>query len=130
MNNWNIAGTVGKDAALRHTQAGDAVLGFSVAVKERVKGEDQTLWVDCSLFGKRADALSQYITKGTRIAVSGQAGVRQHEGKAYMTLRAADLTLLSSQSKPDHERQQTAKVARESAQSKQQEDFPEDDIPF
>lgn len=89
-----IAGNLGKDATLRRTQGGDPVLGFSVAVEERSGQEKRTLWFDCSLWGKRGEALEQYLTKGTRVAVSGDLSTREHEGRIYLTVRASEVTLM------------------------------------
>ena len=134
MNNWTIAGNAGKDAVLRHTPQGDPVLNFSVGVTERKGQENVTLWVDCSLWGKRAESLEPYISKGSKVTVSGQAGVRVHEGKAYMTMRVADVTLQGS--KQDGERRESAQRNKQSdgpqpsPPSSAGSDFPEDDIPF
>lgn len=89
-----IAGNIGKDAVLRTTQNGDKVLGWSVAVEERNGQDKRTIWFDCSLWGRRAEALAQYLTKGTRVAVSGELSTREHEGKTYLTIRANEVTLL------------------------------------
>lgn len=134
MNNLTVAGNVGKDAVLRHTLQGDPVLNFSVGVTERKGQENVTLWVYCSLWGKRAESLEQYIGKGQKVVVSGQAGVRVHDGRAYMTMRVADVTLQGS--KQDGERRETSQRNRASqaptqhTQGGADSDFPEDDIPF
>lgn len=93
MNNITIAGRVGKDAAVRSTQAGDRVAGFSVAVSE---GKDRTTWFSCSLWGDRADKLAQYIRKGDPITVSGSVSARVHDGNAYLEVRVGQVTLQSS----------------------------------
>lgn len=133
MNNWTVAGNVGKDAVLRHTPQGDPVLSFSVGVTERKGQENVTLWVDCSLWGKRAESLEPHIRKGSKVTVGGQAGVRVHDGKAYMTMRVADVTLQGS--RQDGERRETATNAgRQERPARQQPqeppDFQEDSIPF
>lgn len=134
MNNWTIAGNVGKDAVLRRVPQGDPVLNFSVGVTERKGQENVTLWVDCSLWGKRAESLEPHIRKGSKVTVSGQAGVRVHEGKAYMSMRVADVTLQGS--RQDGERRETAQRNSQSDGQQQSQpsaagsDFPEDDIPF
>src|SRR6056297_2427108 len=85
-----IAGNVGRDAELRKTQNGDSVLGFSIAV-DNGKDKDAS-WYDCSVWGKRADALSQHITKGLKLCVSGRPSCREHNGKAYMQINVDQLT--------------------------------------
>lgn len=92
MQNLTIAGTVGKNAILRHTQNNDPILGFSVAVSNG-KDKDAT-WYDCSLFGPRGEKVKDYITKGTRIAITGRPTVRVHEGKPYLGVSVNDFTLL------------------------------------
>lgn len=91
MNRLIIAGTVGKDAVLRRTQNGDPILGFSVAVDN---GKDkESTWYDASIFGKRGQALENYIIKGTKLTLSGRPTVRVHEGKAYLGVMVDDIAL-------------------------------------
>lgn len=44
--------------------------------------------------GKRGEALASHLTKGTAVAVSGDLGRREHEGKTYLTVRVDQVTLL------------------------------------
>lgn len=94
MNSYTAIGRVGRDAEVRHTANSETVAGFSVAVDSGYGAKKQTLWFDCSVWGKRAESLAQYIKKGDRIAVQGELGTRQHDGKTYLTLRTSDVTLL------------------------------------
>ena len=92
-----IAGNVGKDAELRRTQGGDAVLGFSLAVdngKDRDGNKRPATWFDCSVWGKRAEALQGHITKGTRLTLSGRPTARAHDGKAYLGISVDNLTFM------------------------------------
>lgn len=98
MNNYSAVGRVGRDAQVRHTAGGDAVVGFSLAVDSGYGPKKQTLWFDVSLWGHRAEKIAPYIRKGDRIAVQGEIGTREHEGKTYLTLRAADVTLIGPKS--------------------------------
>src|SRR5690606_27780891 len=53
----------------------DAVLSFSVADSQ---GRDKpTIWWNCSLFGKRAAALSEYLVKGQQVTVAGTVSERE-----------------------------------------------------
>lgn len=90
-----IAGTVGKDAVLRNTQSGDAILGFSLAVdngKDASGNKRETTWYDCSIWGKRGSSLERHITKGSKLTLTGRPTVRVHEGKAYLGISVDDLT--------------------------------------
>lgn len=64
---------IGRDAEVRFTPKGEAVANLSLAFTYGRKGDDgkrPTQWVDGSLWGKRAEALAQYLTKGTLLAVT------------------------------------------------------------
>lgn len=91
MKNITIAGNIGKSAELR--QAGNSqVAGFSVAVSNG-RDKDST-WFDCSLWGKRGEALAQYLTKGSKVCVTGELKTREHDGKTYLKIDANDVTLM------------------------------------
>jgi single-strand DNA-binding protein len=92
-----IAGTVGKDAELRRTGNGDAVLNFSVAVdqgKDKNGNKRDAKWYDASLWGKRAESLQSYITKGSKLTLQGRPTAREHQGKVYMGIAVNDLTFM------------------------------------
>ena len=64
---------IGRDCELRYSPQGEAVCNLSLAFSLATKGKDGkplTQWVDAALWGKRAEALSQYLTKGRAVAVS------------------------------------------------------------
>ena len=92
-----IAGTVGKDAELRRTQSGDPILSFSLAVdqgKDRNGNKRDTKWYDASIFGKRAESLQNYITKGSKLTLQGRPTAREYNGKVYMGIAVNDLTFM------------------------------------
>lgn len=97
MQTLTIAGNVGKDAVLRRTQSGDAVLGFSVAVdngKDKGGNRRESTWYDCSIWGKRAESLERHITKGLKLVLRGKPTARAHDGKAYLGLSVDDWTFM------------------------------------
>jgi single-strand DNA-binding protein len=94
MKSITIAGNIGKDAVTRTTNAGDKVTGWTVAVEERNGQEKRTIWFDVSIWGKRGESLAQYLTKGGKVAVSGELSTREHEGKTYLTVKADQVTLM------------------------------------
>ena len=93
MFNAVIAGNIGRDAETRQVGS-TAVTNFNVAVEQRAKGGKTTTWVRCALWGKRGDTLAQYLTKGSKVCVSGTLTTREHEGKTYIEVEASDVTLL------------------------------------
>lgn len=110
MLSMTIAGNVGKDAQLRRTQGGEAVLGFSVAIdqgKDKNGNKRDSVWVSCSIWGKRAESLQSYITKGTKMVLTGRPGVNVYEGKGSLTLSVDDFTFMgSAQKREDSDGQQ------------------------
>ena len=70
-----IIGRLTRDAELKYTNSGLAVSSFSLAVNRRKRSgdnwEDEVSFFDLALFGKRAEALNQYLTKGQQVAVEG-----------------------------------------------------------
>ena len=109
MISMTVAGNVGRDAQLRRTQGGDPVLGFSVAVdmgKDKNGNKRDAVWVNCSIWGKRAESLETYIKKGTKLVLTGRPGVNVYEGKGSLTLSVNDLTFMggSQQQRSDEDR--------------------------
>ena len=97
-----IAGNIGKDAVTRTTQGGDKITGWSVAVEDGFGQNKRTLWFDCSWFGSRGEKVAQYLTKGSKVTVSGDFSTREHEGKTYLQVRVNDVTLQGG--KPESQR--------------------------
>lgn len=62
--------TLGRDAELRYTPDNTPVANLALAYnygRKDQSGNTPTQWVDASLWGKRAESLAQYLTKGTQI---------------------------------------------------------------
>lgn len=78
MNNCTFAGRVGGDAEVRKTRGDESVANFSLAV-DRYKKDEGPLWIKVTLWGKKADSLSQYITKGKQITVAGSVDLQSYE---------------------------------------------------
>lgn len=89
-----IAGNLGRDAELRQTQSGP-VCSFSVATENRKgKGDNATVWIRCSMWGKRGEAVAPHLSKGTRVAVAGDLELHEYNGKTSLEMRVAELTML------------------------------------
>jgi single-strand DNA-binding protein len=123
MNVLTIAGNVGRDSELRqvNTASGtQSVLSFAVAVKSSKKGDDGkylSTWFDCSLWGKRAETLVQYIKKGQSVTVTGEVDLEQYtngqgQAGAKMKVNVQNVTLQGgSQSAPQQAAQPTQSQA-------------------
>ena len=129
MNLFAATGNLGKDC--RKGTGATAVVNFSIGVKSGYGDKEQTLWVDCALWGKQAESkLADYLVKGQKVAVTGELGQREHEGKMYLTLRVATIDLCGGKSEGGS---QQAPAPRPTPQPKSQPepDFDDGlDIPF
>lgn len=128
MKNITIAGRTTRDAELRRLQDGTPVLSFSVAVDDRVSKDKGTLYFDCSMFGNRAAALEQHITKGTALTVSGDLGRREHDGKTYLQVRVNDVTLQGAKPQSDAPARKREEPAGSYGQTEELDDL--DELPF
>lgn len=87
INSVHLSGNLTRDAELRRTQTDMAVLGFGLAFNERRRKPGTEEWeevpnfIDCVLFGNRAEALKQYLVKGTKVAVAGRLRWGQWEAE-------------------------------------------------
>jgi len=136
MNNITIAGQLGRDAEQRYLPNGDAVASFSVADSQ---GKDKpTVWWNCSIFGKRAESLAQYLTKGQSVTVVGNVSQRDYIDKAgkertSMDVRVNDIALQGGRkdaepqsNKPSHD----AAKARQLPKTASGFDDMDSDIPW
>lgn len=141
MNNWNFTGNLGKDAESRYTPSGDAVVQFSVGVKSGYGDKATTTWARCAMWGKRGEAVAQYLTKGQLIGISGEVTLREYTDKegqkrSSLEVRVNDLTLLGKrdgeQSAPRSESTPAQNQQRSAPQQNSGGAFAdmEDDIPF
>ena len=78
INRVNITGNLTRDPELRATAGGTHVLSFGVAVNDRRRNaqtgewEDYPNFVDCTMFGTRAEAVSRFLAKGNKVAIEGK----------------------------------------------------------
>lgn len=97
-----IGGRLGADATLGDAN-GTPVLNFSVAVDgwDPKAREKMTTWVRVAMFGKRAEQLSQMLTKGTSVMASGEARLSEYKGKQYLEMTANQVTLMGGKPQGD-----------------------------
>ena len=85
INKVIITGNLTREPELRRTQGGMAILSFGVAVNDRRRNQETGEWedyanfVDCTMFGNRAESLSNHLSKGTKVAIEGKLRWSQWE---------------------------------------------------
>jgi single-strand DNA-binding protein len=123
MNVLNAIGNVSRDAEVRYTPNGDAIASFSFALNSGYGDKQITTWLNCSIWGKRAETLAPMILKGSKIGITGELTNRpwkDKEGneKYSLDVRVSDVTLLG------------AKPANQSSAPSHMNAEPETEIPF
>lgn len=134
---------IGRDVELRYTQDQQAVANLSLAFNYGRKASDgkrPTQWVDASLWGKLAEALQPYLTRGTAVSVTiDDVHIESFEGRDgpghKLVGRVSAIELAGSRDAQPAQRQQQPPAQ----QQRQQQRAPQggggfddmgDDIPF
>lgn len=84
LNKAILMGRLTRDPELRHTQSNMAVCSFSLAIDRGRKGpngERQTDFIDCVAWGRQAEFVSQWFTKGAMAIVVGRIQSRSWQDK-------------------------------------------------
>ncbi len=104
INVVTLVGRLTRDSELKYTNSGYAVCNFSLAVNRRKRSDDQwteeVSYFDIVLFGKRGEAIQQYLGKGKQIAVSGELRQDRWEQdgqkRSKVVIVASDIQFLGS----------------------------------
>ena len=78
INNVSLTGRLTRDPDLRVTAGGTQLLSFSLAFNTSVRNRQTGEWdergnfIDCTMFGNRAEALSRFLAKGQKVAIVGK----------------------------------------------------------
>lgn len=104
LNQCNFIGRLGDNPQMRTTQSGDAMATFSIAVSEKWNDkqgnrQEKTEWVNIQAFGKLAEIMGQYLTKGSQVFISGKFQSRKFTGqdgveRTAVSILAKDMQML------------------------------------
>lgn len=133
MNLFVATGNLGKDAEVKYLPRGTAVCTFSLAVKSGYGDKEKTTWINCGLFGKRAEGnLPQYLTKGVQVCVAGEIFLDEWQGQDGSTNKMLKMNVdkLDLIGGKQQQGQQPAPQRQQQAPAPDMEDFPDDSIPF
>lgn len=105
-NKVTVVGNLGRDPELRYTPQGTPVCSFTMATNEKRKDkagemQDVTTWFRITLWGRQAEAASQYLTKGRPVYIEGRLRLEEwtdRDGKQRSTLEvhATDMQFIGS----------------------------------
>ena len=82
LNRVTLVGRLTRDPEMRSLPGGDPVMSMRLAVSSRQRDPDgqwgdKSNYFDVTLFGRRAEALSSFLAKGTRIGIDGRLSWRE-----------------------------------------------------
>lgn len=85
MLNMTAVGRIGRDVELRTTPQGESVCNVVIGCNYGRKGQDgkfPTQWVEGTIWGKRAEAMAEYLTKGKQVILAlSDVHIETYEGK-------------------------------------------------
>ena len=146
INKAVISGNLTGDMELKQSRNGLSIGKFGVAVNDRVKQGDQWVdkatFVDCKLFGSRAESLAPYLLKGTKVAVEGRLDMAEWTDQSGQKRRkleviVSELELMSrngnqgnGQQRMDYGQPSAQQAVRRQWPGATVEPYADEDIPF
>lgn len=107
MNKIILIGNVGREPEMRFTPDGKPVVDFSLAVTKKYRGEDFTEWFKVTAWGKLAETVNQYVTKGMKVMAEGRVELEEWDSdngkRSQMKVTASSVEFLSKSDKPQEE---------------------------
>lgn len=109
INRVCISGNLTRNSEVRMTQSGMAIMSLSVAVNDRRKNskgewEDYPNFVDCTMFGSRAEKLANYLVKGTKVCIEGKLRYstweKDGQKRSKLEVIVDEIEFMSKQEKP------------------------------
>ncbi len=97
MNVVVLIGRLTSDPVLRTTQSGTSLANFTLAVPKRFKRENQpdADFINCTAWGKTAEVISQYLSKGRQMAVQGRIQTSSYQDQTGATRYRTDVIVES-----------------------------------
>lgn len=135
INRWFGIGNLTRDPEQRTTKSGTAVTKFTIAIARRKK-EDGTDYIPCVTYGKLAENVAKYTSKGKQVAVSGSIQTRSYDGqngKVYVTEAICDEVQFLSKGDGGGSRQQAKQQDSDSLFPDAEDEFmplDEEELPF
>ena len=130
LNDCKFIGNWTKTPELRYTTgSGIAVTTATLAVNQKFKEKEETLFVNVIIWGKNGENVAQYTDKGSKVLVSGRLVIRNYDGndgqKRWVTEINADKVIFLDSKKTDS----AVGFVTEQMGGQEMDDFS-DQIPF
>ena len=134
-----LLGNLTRDTQLSYLPSQTAIVEFGLAINRKFKKQDgsqgeEVCFVDCKMFGKRAEVINKYVKKGDSLFVEGRLVFEEWQGqdgqkRNKLRIMVENFEFIGGQSKGGMTHDQQQQYGQE--KSKQQSFAPsDDDIPF
>lgn len=119
LNKIMLMGRFTKDVDVKYTKDGKAYARFSIAT-QRDYNKDEVDFFNCVAFGKKAEFVSKYFSKGSSIMITGHVQVGSYEDDKKVKHQTFDVIVDETYFTGDNKK----------SQSQSQSNFQDDDLPF
>ena len=133
INKVVITGNLTREPELKRTASGMAILNLGVAVNDRRKDPKSGEWsdyanfIDCVMFGTRAESISNYLHKGIKVAIDGKLRwsqwEREGQKRSKVEVTVDDIEILTPKGEQPNSPQAQAPIEVSA-------EVYDDDIPF
>lgn len=140
VNRVIVLGRLGNDPDIRYGASGSAVAIISIATSEKWKDkqsgqmQERTEWIKATAFGRTAEVIGQYLTKGSMIYIEGRLQTDKYTDKNGIERYSTGVIIDKMQMIPTGQQQgnQQQNRPQNSGINQQNNDFDsfDDDVPF
>ena len=126
MNQINLIGYLTADPTTRATSTGKTVTSFTIGVtrsRKDANGDKQSDFFRITTWGATADFCGKYLTKGSRVAVTGEVNLNSYDGKDGQTRYSLDV-------QADHVENITERKQEKKQETNEWQDVSSDDLPW
>ena len=93
MNKFIATGNITKDAELRYTANDKAYSKFCIANNEGYGDNKKTNFFNCTLWGKSAENLNRFLTKGQKVLITGKVEINDYKDKEGIERKIIDINV-------------------------------------
>ena len=93
MNKFIVTGNITKDAELRYTANDKAYSKFCIANNEGYGDNKKTNFFNCTFWGKSAENLNRFLTKGQKVLITGKVEINDYKDKEGVERKIIDINV-------------------------------------
>lgn len=128
LNNLSILGRVTKPLELRYLQNGTAVLNFDIANSIKVKDSEVTTFLKCVCYGRSAEVINQFVSKGDRVLLQGELRQNSYQDssgatKTYHYLQVNSFDFIETKNAKQAQQAPQMPTTQQTKEQKQRADF-------